>query len=123
MGEFFRKRNPGPTDYQYNETAPSGALQNISYPTKGYSVFFYEPHQYWDGTANVEDGGIRVKQIINYDGVSSNHDNIQDFEYKAETETQVGSSFTRREKISRLCVTISLTINGVVRTPARVSGY
>lgn len=39
-----------------------GILNKITYPTKGYTEFKYEPHKAWDKTY----GGLRIQEIRNY---------------------------------------------------------
>jgi YD repeat-containing protein len=41
----------------------SGILNKIIYPTKGYTEFVYEAHRAW----NMTYGGLRIKEIYNYD--------------------------------------------------------
>ena len=67
-------------DFNY---AKAEILESILYPTKGYTVFEYEPHDYqakYDGWAygletlsakNTDAGGVRIKSVKNY-----NNDNV-----------------------------------------------
>jgi hypothetical protein len=87
---FYKLKNPAEGDLQYDETAPAGTLSKIINPMKGFTSFFYETHDYWNGTANVQGGGIRIKKIINYDGVSTSNDGVQEFEYKTATGNSSG---------------------------------
>jgi len=57
-----------------------GILNSISYPTGGYSTYSYEPHNYNNYVSNDSQslfsasgtaGGLRIKEIKDYDGVSS----------------------------------------------------
>jgi len=64
----------------YNETVSVGSLRRITYPYKGYDVFFYEPHTYLEGS-EVTGAGLRLKKMISYDGVSSNNDRVLEYIY------------------------------------------
>jgi YD repeat-containing protein len=50
----------------------ASALQRIDYPTGGYSTFDFETNQYFDIASNSVKlgGGLRVRRISNYDGIS-----------------------------------------------------
>jgi YD repeat-containing protein len=79
------------TDIPFDETVASYSLERIEYPEHGFTAFLYEPHAYWNGTANVMGGGIRIRRIVNHDGVSSSNDQITEFEYvKADGATSSG---------------------------------
>jgi len=65
----------------YSESAVIGTLKKITYPLKGYDVFFYEPHQYVSNGVNFTGAGIRLRRMVSYDGVSSSHDRIKDYQY------------------------------------------
>lgn len=71
-------------DYIMEKKKSNGAysdaeiLEKITYPTKGYTVFEYEPHTYskqcksWDfevvtNSADAVTGGVRIKSVSNYD--------------------------------------------------------
>jgi hypothetical protein len=72
------------TDYMlYHETAARGTLKQLTYPHKGYSVFFYEPHSYMDGTSAVQGAGIRIKKIVSFNSISATGDMVKEYEYKA----------------------------------------
>ncbi|KAA6334045.1 hypothetical protein EZS27_017608 [termite gut metagenome] len=59
--------------------AQAEILKSIYYPTKGYTLFEYEPHEYgctyhtWpfatqnNTQGNLQSGGVRIKRILNYD--------------------------------------------------------
>jgi|GEM_PF-6498018 len=81
--DLYKIKNFSPGMRQYDETAASGSLRKITQPLGGYTIFFYETHDYWDGSTSVQGGGIRLKKIIRYDAVSSANDVVQDFSYKA----------------------------------------
>lgn len=88
--DLYKIKNFNVGDPQYDETAASGSLRKIIHPLKGYTAFFYEVHDFWDGNSTVQGGGIRIKKIINYDGVSSSNDYIQEFIYKGENANSSG---------------------------------
>jgi len=46
-------------------------LDTIKYPTGGYSVFTYQTNQYLSGGVLQQAGGLRIKSISSYDGVSA----------------------------------------------------
>ncbi|SKC87487.1 carbohydrate-binding protein [Ohtaekwangia koreensis] len=77
----FHKLNPGPNYMLYHETAARGTLKRVTYPHKGYSVFFYEPHDYKDGTIAVQGAGIRIRKIVSFNGISTSGDMVKEYEY------------------------------------------
>lgn len=70
-------------EYTYSERLPSGSLYRLIYPGKGYTAFFYEPHEFFNGTNAVQAGGMRARKIITYNGTGGS-DFVQEFEYKRE---------------------------------------
>lgn len=83
-----------------------GVLKQITYPTKGYTKFYYEPHDYnykickdanynsnpYLSTTNSDPviaGGIRVKKITDYAGNADSTYRI--YNYKLETEPNKSS--------------------------------
>ncbi len=71
-GYIDRMKTP---DSQYTQAE---LLQKVIYPTKGYTLFGYEPHDYgciylnWPSSvsatgSNLSTGGVRIKSIRNYD--------------------------------------------------------
>jgi len=58
-----------------------GTLKKLTYPYKGYDVFFYEPHSYWSNGQDYAAGGLRLKKMISYDGVSASNDQVQEYQY------------------------------------------
>jgi hypothetical protein len=80
----FYKMDAFPSDQVYSpyeETVSRGSLRKVTYPFKGYSVFFYEPHDYLMGGTSVQGGGHRVRKIVSYDGIS-NGIGVKEYEYK-----------------------------------------
>jgi YD repeat-containing protein len=71
----FANREPNPT------YAKAGILTRIDYPTKGHSIFEYELNYYVGGGSLVKGGGLRVKTIKSYDGVSSSPSKVERYEY------------------------------------------
>jgi len=70
FNSFYSSREPNP---QYLEI---GTLKKITYPTKGWTEFSYEPHNYAKyikenlslaGEESIS-GGVRIKSIVNNDG-------------------------------------------------------
>lgn len=60
-------REPDPTYMQAN------MLTKIFYPTGGHTEFEYETNKYIDAQSNVKNaGGLRIKKIKNYDGITTN---------------------------------------------------
>ncbi len=47
-----------------------GVLKRITHPTRGYTEFHFEPHQYVDGGVTKYGGGLRVRRITNTTGSS-----------------------------------------------------
>ncbi len=65
----------------------SGVLKKITYPTGGYSEFFYEQNQYDDQGTTKAGGGLRIYQIKTSDG----NNNVQTKTYKyGNNESGVG---------------------------------
>lgn len=48
----------------------AGVLERITYPTGGHTEFTYETNQYFNNNAIVYAGGLRIKQIRSYDGLT-----------------------------------------------------
>lgn len=46
----------------------NAVLKRITFPTKGYTEFDYEPHQYSEGGVTTYVPGLRVKRISTFDG-------------------------------------------------------
>ncbi len=77
LPDYIASRSPDATLMQ------SEILTKITYPTKGYTKFYFEPHDYSSvvyraptyqlgtGTNNVMAGGLRIKKLEDYDGISS----------------------------------------------------
>ena len=47
-------------------------LEKITYPTKGWSRFYYEPNQFLRDNLVAIGGGLRIKQMDSYDPVAAN---------------------------------------------------
>lgn len=67
--------------YKGADNVAIGTLKKLTYPYKGYDVFFYEPHSYWNNGSDYPAGGLRLKKMISYDGVSPDNDRIQEYQY------------------------------------------
>jgi hypothetical protein len=59
-------RDPNPAFMQAN------VLNKITYPTGGHTIFEYETNQYLDASVVKYAGGLRVKSIKSYDGITAN---------------------------------------------------
>jgi hypothetical protein len=78
---FYKSKGITMPDIPYSESSIVGSLKRITYPYKGYDVFFYEPHTYSADGSVSQGAGIRLKKMITYDGVSSGSDNVKEYEY------------------------------------------
>lgn len=68
-------RNPDPINAQAN------ILKQIKYPTGGTDDFEYELNKFMiDGTER-SGGGLRIKRITSYDGLSHSNDIVRDYSY------------------------------------------
>jgi hypothetical protein len=90
---FYNQRLTNP------ETVKYGSLKKIIYPTKGFTEFVYEPHNYSkeidkngslinrvsEGTI----GGLRIKKIVNNDGLGNNY--VKDYQYTLGLNSSVSS--------------------------------
>ena len=57
-----------------------GMLAKITYPTKGYSEFTFEAHEYSNFSSGVG-GGVRIQEIKNFEKQGPTAFNIKQFEY------------------------------------------
>lgn len=48
-----------------------GVLKKITFPTGGYTEFAYEPNQYQETGVTQYPGGLRIRRISSYDGIST----------------------------------------------------
>ncbi len=71
-----------------SDYAKFGLLKRITYPTKGYTDIYYEGNDYFASGVNKEAGGMRVKQLVNYDGENTE---ITDYYYKVPTYDTIKS--------------------------------
>lgn len=53
----------------------TGTLWKITYPTKGYTVFNFQPNQYYDevSNTNIDGGGLRIESIEKHDNSANNN--------------------------------------------------
>lgn len=91
----FHQISAGAGYMLYHETATRGTLKQLTYPHKGYSVFFYEPHDYKDGSIEVQGAGIRLRKIISFNGISPSGDMTREYEYKTTTGESSGKLQSR----------------------------
>lgn len=61
----------------------AGSVSKITYLDNGSTTMIYEPHDYYDPTAGavVQGGGIRIKQIVDYDGINVAHNMVRNYSY------------------------------------------
>lgn len=61
----------------------NGSLKKINYEHGGSTTIVYEPRDYYDPTAGgvTVGGGIRVKQLIDYDGISTANNRVTNYSY------------------------------------------
>jgi len=64
-------------------TIINGSLKSITSYNGGTRTFVYEPNSYYDNTAGtvILGGGIRVKQLVNYDGINADNNSIINYSY------------------------------------------
>lgn len=62
-------------------TIALGTLSKIIYPTGGYSEYEYEPHDFIYRGLPFQGGGLRVKKITDYDGVSTANNIVKNYKY------------------------------------------
>lgn len=72
-----------------------GALTKVTFPPGGSATLEYEPKEYLDTYANVsyKGGGVRVKKVSIYDGLSHDNDILTEYEYKL-SNGQSSGAFT-----------------------------
>ena len=56
--------NPGADRSSNTSVIQAGVLNRIKYPTGGFAVYAYEPHQFYFDGSNKFGGGIRIKKAI-----------------------------------------------------------
>ncbi len=61
----------------------AGSVSQITYLDNGSTTLTYEPNDYYDPTAGavVQGGGVRIKQITDYDGISTAHNMVSNYTY------------------------------------------
>ncbi len=59
-----------------------GVLTKINYPTGGSTTYEYEPHKYKDINDEFIGGGLRIKKITKYDGISANNNIVYNYFYQ-----------------------------------------
>lgn len=101
LNNYYHYREPNPNVGQY------GILSKITYPTKGFTKFIYEPHDYSlqvnnyrTGVVNINSnktaGGLRIKTIITKaseqeDSIIKNYYYVKDFNPKENNTTKPSS--------------------------------
>lgn len=66
-----------------SQTVMTGALSKISYLDNASTTITYESNDFFDVTSggNVPGGGIRVKQLVDYDGINADKSTVRNFSY------------------------------------------
>ncbi|MCC8410295.1 PKD domain-containing protein [Mucilaginibacter sp. UR6-1] len=61
----------------------NGMLERINYLNGGSTTLVYEPNDFYDGTAQavIQGGGVRVKQITDYDGINISRNQVTNYTY------------------------------------------
>lgn len=69
----------------------AGTLNQITFPTGGYTQFTFEPNTFNYYSQNYVGGGLRLKQTISYDGINHTNDMIKNYTY-LNTSDNINSS-------------------------------
>lgn len=74
-----------------NTHAIDGSLKRIIYPAGGYTELQYENNEFFDfdRNGNVLGGGIRIKKIINNDGLPGSPDEATEYSYNDPSNTNI----------------------------------
>ena len=73
-----------------------GTLSQINYPAGGYTALSYAPNDYYDKTAQatIQGGGIRVTQVLDHDGISTDNDFIKTYTYRDASGNSTGKALS-----------------------------
>ncbi len=66
-------------------------LNKITYPTGGYTLFEFEPHQFELFGVNRVGGGARIKKITDCDGINTTNNIIKNYSYSQEVNPGLSS--------------------------------
>ena len=66
-------------------------IKKITYPTKGTTTFEFEPHDFYLQSQTRIGGGLRIKTIIDYDGIDHANDIIKNYSYKQSANPTITS--------------------------------
>ncbi|MEN2399263.1 RHS repeat domain-containing protein [Flavobacterium sp. MC2016-06] len=90
---YYNQRLTNPEAVKY------GSLKKITYPTKGFTEFVYEPHSYSkeidkngvliNSVSEGIIGGLRIKKIINNDGFGNNY--VKEYQYTTGINSNISS--------------------------------
>jgi len=58
-----------------------GMLTRVKHPTGGHTTYEYEPHIFQDDNEVFSGGGLRIKKITKYDGISAANNLVYDYSY------------------------------------------
>jgi len=106
--ERYRNKQVSPspsTIYTYSITGANreadqdcttGTLSQINYSAGGYTALSYAPNDYYDNTAQatVQGGGIRVTQVLDHDGISTDNDFIKSYTYRDASGNSTGKALS-----------------------------
>jgi len=73
-----------------------GTLSQINYSGGGYTALSYVPNDYYDNTAQttIQGGGIRVTQVLDHDGISTDNDFIKTYTYRDASGNSTGKALS-----------------------------
>lgn len=88
-----------------NKLAQNGILQSVKYPNGGTLLFAYEQNTAHYNNADVQMGGVRVKQTVLFDGINHDMDIVTDYKYLDENYNSSGwgyepAVYTRNQDIT-----------------------
>ncbi len=66
-------------------------IKKITYPTKGTTSFEFEPHDFYLQAQTRIGGGLRIKKIVDFDGLDHANDIIKNYSYKQSANPTITS--------------------------------
>lgn len=93
----------------------NGALKKINYEDNGSTSIVYEPNEYYDPTYGgvMKGGGLRTKQVIDYDGLNTANNQIVDYSY---INPSTGTSSGKPISVPLLTFTTPYTSSGTAES-------
>jgi len=93
--ERYRLFNPGSASSSYpyllsgadrsanSSVVAAGCLNTITYPNGGTTTLTFESNDFFDNTSQavIQGGGVRIKQITDYDGINSANNIVRNYSY------------------------------------------